>query len=777
MFWPGRYRGVRLICRGDTMRTINSFAAAVHRLRRARGMSLGDIAAKTGYSPSYVSKVLHGHRRLQSTVVSEIDKVLDAEGELVRIALAQAAGASAPARPMQLPSVGADFVGREDFLRRMDEAVITQDRPGAATTMVIEGGVWVGKTALALQWAARVQERFPGGCLFADLRGLAPGKPADPGEVLDAFLRALGAGADAARGSVADRAARYRSLLAARPAVVVLDNIASYAQVQHLLPGAGSAVVVTSREHQSVLLLRSGGLLIDLPPLTLSEALVLLRRRLGDARVDVDLAAAEAVAHRCGRLPMALLIVAEHLQQCDHGSLSRLADDLAIEERRLDLFTSPDPSVNIHGVIDLSYLALPRRAARVFRLLGICPAHLVSDESTAALTGLSVADARDALRVLRQAHLLDGASSGRLRMNDLLRAYARQKALVEESLSEVDRARDRVVRWYVATAWAAGDVLAPHWSGTALAPNDATDIAPLTFDDTGYDAALAWCEAEADTAIRIARHARSHRARDAEWILPTLFLPYFYVSRKWATWLTAATEGLAAARASGSRHGMAWTLLSLGWVQHELGRTDEAATHLRDGLRLCTDLEDDRLRGWTSIVLGLAYRALGRHHEARSCFDLADHLFAALDFGLGLAVTGATLAHVHQASGETDAASEAGYDAVVRAQKVRSAPVISLAHHQLGLLLLQQDQYGPALTHLDSALTLRRRSHERWAEAGTLIARAEVFSKLHEPKRARESYREAATILETLRDPRALEIQAKIAALNTGMASPDDRAT
>lgn len=756
------------------MRTINSFAAAVHRLLRARGMSQGDLAVRTGYSASYLSKVLHGRRRLQPSVAREIDKALDADGELVQLALAQTVGETAPARPMQLPPAGADFVGREEYLRRMNEAVITQDRPGTATTIVVEGGFWAGKTALAVQWAARVQGRFPGGCLFADLRGLAPGEPADPGDVLDTFLQALGAGADALRGSLADRAGRYRSLLAERPAVVVLDNVADYAQVQHLLPGAGSAVVVTAREHQSALLLRSGGLLIDLPPLSLSEALVLLRRRLGDARVDVDLAAAEEVVRRCGGLPMALLVAAEQLQRRHHGSLSRLADELAIEERRLEVFASPDPAVNIHTVIDLSYLALPPRVARVFRLLGVCPARRVSDESAAALAGVSVEQAREAIDVLCQAHLLDGTVSGRLQMNDLLRSYAQHKAVVEEPVSEVKRARDRVVRWCAGTAWAASNALAPTWSGPGLAPEPAPDVEPLTFAEGDYDAALAWCDAEADMAVEIARHARGPVARDAGWMLPTLFLPYFYVSRNWGVWLTAASEGLAAARAAGSRYGVAWTLLSLGWADHELGRTQEAVAHLREGLRLCADLADDRLRGWTSLVLGLAYRALGRHEDARSCFEVADRLFAALDFDVGLAFTGATLAHLHQAVGETDAASDAGYHALSRAQRVRSTPVVGLAHHQLGLLLLRQRQYRPALTHLDSALALRRRSHERWAEARTLIARADVFSAIHEPVRARESYIEAATILETLRDPRLLDIQAKIATLNSRLSARDN---
>lgn len=738
-------------------------------------MTLEDVAAKANYSPSYLSKMMHGRRRLLPAVVRKIDKVLDADGELERIALFQDADRVAPPRPRQLPPGAAEFVGREDYLRQLDDALIAHDQPGVALTVVIEGGFWVGKTELALRWAARVERRFDGGCLYADMHGLAPGVPADPGEVLDAFLRALGAGSEALRGTLADRAARYRSLLAQRPALVVLDNVAGYEQIQHLLPGAGSAVVITSREHQSTLLLRSGGLHLELAPLSPDEALTLLRRRLGDARVNADQAAAEAMVRRCGRLPAAVLIAAEHIRERRHGSLSELADRLATTEGRLNLFSSSDPTTNIHSVLDVSYLALPPQARRAFRLLGVSPAHLASAESTAALTGLNVAAARDTLGVLRHAHLLDNARAGRMRMNHLLRAYASQRAIDEEPPSEVERAHDRVLRWYIATAWNASNALAPHWSGPALAPEDGGDIEPLKFTDSGYDGAVAWCENEVQTAIDIARHVRSRAAVDAVWLLPTLFLPYFYLTKNWGTWLTAATESLAAARRLDSQRGIAWCLHSLGWAQHELGRTDEAVTNLREALRLRTELgHTDRERGWTAFSLGAAYLAQALHQEAQDCFAMADTLFAAQTFDFGLAFTRAVLARLHHASGDTASATRAAMQALNHAQKVPSPPVLSLAHHHYGLLLLQQRQHRIALTHLDTALKLRRAGRERWGEAETLIARAETLAALGEPERARDSYREAATILETLHDPRALDIHLRIATLNARLRDSDD---
>ena len=169
-----------------------------------------------------------------------------------------------------------------------------------------------------------------------------------------------------------ERAAHYRSRLAERPAIVILDNAADYDQVRPLLPGGSSVALVTSREHQATLLARSGGLHLELPPLTKDEALELLGRRLGEARVAADLHAAESIVRRAGRLPMAVLIAAEHAA---HGGLSleRVATQLRTAHERLEMFASPDPAVNIYGVIDSSYLALPPQPARVFRLLGASP--------------------------------------------------------------------------------------------------------------------------------------------------------------------------------------------------------------------------------------------------------------------------------------------------------------------------------------------------------------------------------------------------------------------
>ncbi|WP_206792091.1 helix-turn-helix domain-containing protein [Amycolatopsis sp. MtRt-6] len=748
------------------MRTIDSFAAAVHRKRRERGLTLGEVATKAGYSASYLSKLLHGHRTLLPAVVHDLDTALAADGELDKIAAAQRGDASPVARPVQLPAAPADFVGRGEQLQAMDRALVTQGRPGATVTVVIEGGFWTGKTALAVHWAAGVQARFPGGCLFADLRGLAPGAPADPEEVLDGFLLALGVSPDElGRSSLQARIARYRSLLAERPAVVLLDNVADYRQAEWLLPGAGSVVLATSRERQSGLLARTGGTVIELPPLTVGQGLELLGRRIGEARMRASASAAELVVERCGRLPMAVLVAAEHLQRHRETSLTELAERLDSEKTRLDLFTSNDPAVNIHGVVDVSYLALPAMVRRVFRYLGIGPANVIGPESVAVLADLDVERAEEALRILAEAHLLESLPDGRYRIGFLLRAYAHQRALVEEKLSEVERAHDRTLRWYAAAAWEANNTLFPNWADSGLTPRNPSGVAPTSFKAGGFESAMLWCEREVSTALQVARNAQTHGAKDILWQLPTAFLPYFVLTRSWNTWLVAAHDGLAAAHAAGSEAGIARSLEALGWVEHELGRTDEGILHLEEALRRHAELGDDRSRAWTAYGLGLAYASCGLTDESREVHELADRLFVDSGTKIGLAVNRAALADACDLVGQTDKAMEYALDALNRAQTFTSKAVLGIAHQRIGVLLSRRGHHRSALKHFDEALAVRGRSWQRWGAAETLISRAEALHQLGQVEQARETYLQSLEILDAIRDVRALDVRTRLASL------------
>jgi DNA-binding SARP family transcriptional activator len=335
-------------------------------------------------------------------------------------AAAPASGARPVMPPRQLPGGASAFTGRRDELGRLDE-FLTGERDSVPVA-VISGSPGVGKTALALRWAHRVQGRFPGGTLFADLRGYAPeGAPRTAGEVLDGFLRALGvrdipAGED-------ERAAAFRTALDGKSVLIVLDNAASPAQVRPLLPGSpGCLVLVTSRSQLSGLAIREGAASVPLGPLAESEAVALLRRLLPGPRVDAEPGAAAGLARLCDGLPLALRIAAERAAIRPGLRLAELASQLSAERDRLDLLASADDEpVAVRSAFSCSYSAVCGPGARMFRLLGLHPGADVSEGAAAALAGLPMTHARRLLDGLTGVHLVEEGPPGRFRLHDLLR--------------------------------------------------------------------------------------------------------------------------------------------------------------------------------------------------------------------------------------------------------------------------------------------------------------------------------------------------------------------
>lgn len=282
---------------------------------------------------------------------------------------------------------------------------------------------------LAVHWAHGVADRFPGGQLYVDLGGYAPGPPLAPTDVLADFLRDLGARPEQVPGGVQRRAARFRSALAHRAVLVVLDNARSVEQVRWLLPGGGpAAVLVTSRDSLAALVARYGARRLDVGPLPPSDALTLLRRLVG-ARVEEEPGPAAALVERCARLPLALRLAAELTAGRPDRSLAELTEDLGDERRRLDLLDAGgDRRTALDAVFSWSYRRLPAEAARTFRLLGRHAGAEADVATVAALTDRSPADARLSLDTLAAAHLVEPTGPGRFGAHELLRAYARSLA-------------------------------------------------------------------------------------------------------------------------------------------------------------------------------------------------------------------------------------------------------------------------------------------------------------------------------------------------------------
>jgi hypothetical protein len=298
-----------------------------------------------------------------------------------------------------------------------------------------------------VHWAHRIAGRFPDGQLFVDLRGHSAGKPMDPAEALRRFLRAMGTAARQVPRDQEEAAALYRSLLAGKRLLIVLDNAGSAGQLRPLLPGtAGCLVLITSRSRLPGLLARSGATPVTVGPLTEPEAVSLLRKLVGDHRVDAEPAAAAQIAACCGFLPLAVRVAAERAAHRPRLPLAGLAGELAAEHDRLDALTAgEDRDTTVRSVFSWSYRALPPAAARMFRLLGLHPGADISVPAAAALAQTGAAAAARLLEALADVHLLEETAPGRYRLHDLLRAYAAERATADETPEERAAALRRIL--------------------------------------------------------------------------------------------------------------------------------------------------------------------------------------------------------------------------------------------------------------------------------------------------------------------------------------------
>ncbi|MGO4421959.1 NB-ARC domain-containing protein, partial [Streptomyces sp. MCAF7] len=362
--------------------------------------------------------------------------------------------------PRQLPGDVRGFVNRTEELHRLDAILAGGERDSSAVVAicVIAGTAGVGKTSLALRWAHQVKTAFPDGQLYVNLRGYDPGEPVTAREALHRFLTGLGVQPGAVPTDTEAAAALFRSLLADRRMLIVLDNAATVTQVRPLLPGhAGSLVIVTSRSRLSGLAVRDGAHRITLGTLPEPEAVSLLRAVTSGYRPEDDAEKLSELARLCARLPLALRIAAERAASHPHMRLDELIADLRDESALWAALSTGDEqdADAVRSVFAWSYRALPPDAARLFRLLGLHPGPAFGLGAVSALAGVSVRQARQLLDVLVGAHLLEQTAPDRFEFHDLLRAYATEQSRLDETADSRAGALRRVLDWYLHTADAA----------------------------------------------------------------------------------------------------------------------------------------------------------------------------------------------------------------------------------------------------------------------------------------------------------------------------------
>lgn len=591
--------------------------------------------------------------------------------------------------PRQLPAMPPAFVGREEEL----------EQPGATGTTVIAGAGGVGKTWLALRWAHRHAGRFPDGQLFVDLRGFGPeGAPMPPALAVRGFLAALGV--DPARVPVDPhaQAALFRSLVADKRVLLVVDNAADTAQVAPLLPGGAScAALVTSRNRLPGLTAAHGARHLFLDVLPDAEAHALLTARLGADRVAAEAAAAADLVALTGGFPLALGIVAARAHSHPALPLATLAAEL--RDLGLGALDDDDPAASLPAVLSWSHRALTAEQARVFGLLGGAPGPDTGLPAAAALTGLPPDRARAVLRALEQASLLVRDARGRYRMHDLIRRFAADAPLPP---GEHAAALHRVVDFHLHTAFAARRLLNPHATPIDLDPPSAP---PHPLPD--YAAALAWFDAEHRCVLAAQRAAAGlgrHRAVwQLAWTLTTFHLRRGHSQDNLAAWRAA----MAAADHLGDPVVRTRVHRLLGDALVEVGRHEEAVEHLHRALALAEGSGDLLNQGQVHRTLSWAWDQRGDGGRALAHARHALGIYRALD----------------DPAGEADALNGVGWYAA------------RLGEHDL------------AREHCAAALALHRRHRHRYGEATTLDSLAYIAHHTGDFAAAADHYGAAVALL------------------------------
>ncbi|WP_157630986.1 AfsR/SARP family transcriptional regulator [Kribbella catacumbae] len=550
-------------------------------------------------------------RELGEAIQSE-DALLDH----VAVATTQTPAVQTPAvRPGQLPPPPGAFFGREDELDELG---------GGDGLVLLTGMAGIGKTGLALQYAHQVADRYGDGQLYIDLCGHASGPALDPLTALGQLLRGLGADTNRAWESVADATAEYRSVLNGRKLLVLLDNAASAEQVRPLLPAtSGCLTVVTSRNKLSGLIAREGAHRIGVGELPSDAARDLLTRLLGGDRLAAEPDQATALIKACAGLPLALRIAAAQLADEPHRSLTDYLTELQ-EHGSTALALHDDEHSAVSAAFDLSYQRLDPETRQLFRRLGLVPGLDFTVDAVAALSGMTPAVARDALRRLTAAHLLDEHSRGRYRFHDLLRDDARRRAETEDSEQARDAVLERLFAWYY-QGKTASVALRASIRRQPPSPRLPAGIPEVSFSD--LRAAMTWVRAEFPNLVAAVK-AAGERQEHAHWtwhLAIGLMLPM--AERGYITDVSAMADlGTAAARAAGDRHALANMLAESAAARHRVDLASDGSV-LSEALHHAEQLGDQSLLSYCINVAAVVSMSTGdlqiaERHLTRS-LDLA----------------------------------------------------------------------------------------------------------------------------------------------------------
>lgn len=706
-----------------------------HRLRR-------QLADELGLDPGDAVRALH-------------DAILRGDP-----ALAATAPTRPAAVPAQLPADVAFFVGREQELATLD--ALGAGRSGAPVIAAVVGPAGVGKTGLVIHWAHRVAPAFPDGQLYLDLRGFGPGEPLPPEEGLVRLLRALGVAGDGIPPGLDERASMFRSLVAGRRLLVVLDNARSSAQVRPLLPGsAGCAVVITSRNRLDGLVALDGARTLPLDVLPPAPALELLGQVAGPDRVGAQRDDAGRLVELCGGLPLAVRIAAARLVGDPARPIADAVTELADDRRRLAALSVEGGDSAVRAVLAASYRALPAESARLFRLLGLFPGDRLDAGAAAALAALPIAEARRLLGALAADHLVLAADEKRFALHDLVRLYAAECVARDESSAARHTAFGGLLHWYAYVA-----DLAERAMNTRRTPlpadGDYQPPDPVSFAKPAE--AFDWLEAEHQNLLAAIREGRRQGFTRQLWRIANGMMTFCQRRFHVADWIETHRIAMDAAAAAGDKQIEALMANGLGIAYSYAGRTDDAVAAYEHALAIRRQLGAHRLVGITLLNLGVALYEAGRLAASAERLESSLAILRPLD----RAAAGVCLSNLGLVLAKQDRfdLAEAHYqEALAIAVEHEHPHSICNVHEDLGDLKARTGREREAVGHYRHAIDVAREIGDRVVEARSTRGLGEVLLRLGEAAAGRDRLQEALALAAGMGSPLADEIAARLAAL------------
>jgi DNA-binding SARP family transcriptional activator/tetratricopeptide (TPR) repeat protein len=677
--------------------------------------------------------------------------------------------AAAPEAPRGLPGALTHLCGRDAELRRLDALAARASGPPATSVIAVIGGMGgVGKTALAAYWAHRVVDQFPDGQLFLNLRGFTPnGVPLSPAEGLGLLLEALRPAAPVPSGLEA-RLNLYRSLTTGKRLLIVLDNAREPDQVRPLLPGSpGSMAVITSRDWLAGLAVTEGAELIAVNPLDDAEAGALIGSRIGAARVAAEPGAVAEIVSRCGHLPLALAVVAAKAAR-PGVPLARLAAELRHPGERLDALDAGEPAASARAVLSWSYARLTAPEAGLFRLTGLHPG---PDAGVNALASLAGAQARQVVALLgelERVHVVTQTADGRFALHDLLWSYARERAQAEETAEYHHAATGRLLDYCLQAAHLMSRRLYPPRPAISLTrprPGTAAE------DFSGYDEAWAWAEAEYPALPGLVTLAAQGGFPEHAWQLAWAWETFLSRRGRWDELGEIQRLGLEAARRCGSLSGQAHATCGLGWTFVLQGKHENGLEYLEEAARVFGQLGDQSGEARACVRAGNALWRGHRQADARRLAERALELFRVCGDRAGQAgaLNNIGMHHIHLG------AYQDGLDYCQRGLAIFRE--LGYRRGEANIL----DSLGEAYRHLGrtaDAITCFEQSLNAFRELGDQYNQAEILTHLAAARQAdgdrlaaRQSLRDALSILTELNHPDAGRVSAQLQELSTGISA------